>query len=283
MLPLLLRSARYGRTIAWCARFGRSCRGHFRDDSMARCRIGVLGVAAAVAVGIWVQPALGACGSWQKVAGPPVHGSLSGVSALSTTDAWAVGTSRLETLAERWNGSVWKRVPTPNPGGRHDWLRVVVSISPNDAWAVGGFGDGPNFASSGPLLLHWNGSVWHRRLIPVEARHASFADIAATSTHDVWIVGRSIGARPRALHYNGSRWTVSPAVNPPLGGELDAVAATSSSDAWAMGYENTVGHTVAEHWDGHAWHPKRFTSHPSIPPPSPPPPRQTPGRSVKAG
>src|SRR5215471_9597363 len=45
---------------------------------------------------------------------------LGGVAALSTTDVWAVGIfdqftqSGYKTLAEHWDGTKWKLVPTPN-------------------------------------------------------------------------------------------------------------------------------------------------------------------------
>src|SRR5437870_1586106 len=60
------------------------------------------------------------CGSWSVVPSPNVGtrpNFLYAVSALSDTDVWAVGrvsdsfTGR--TLAEHWDGTSWKVVPTP--------------------------------------------------------------------------------------------------------------------------------------------------------------------------
>jgi hypothetical protein len=50
-----------------------------------------------------------------------VRGSLAGVAATSASNAWAVGcancfTSTSKTLIVRWNGKVWRRVPSPSPG-----------------------------------------------------------------------------------------------------------------------------------------------------------------------
>jgi hypothetical protein len=58
---------------------------------------------------------------WRRVASPNPGGTigtvLSGVSAVSASDAWAVGAfdtpSGRESLARHWNGSTWERVPAP--------------------------------------------------------------------------------------------------------------------------------------------------------------------------
>jgi hypothetical protein len=206
---------------------------------------------AAVSV-VWAQPAMGSCGAWQKVAAAPgVHGGLFDVSASSATNAWAVGSARDRTLAERWNGSVWRRVPTPSPGGviiyRGDMLTAVVAIAPDDAWAVGRYGE---HVHGTPLLLHWNGVVWQRRTLPHAARHASLWDMTAISARDIWAVGSSRYGVTRTLHYDGSRWRVIPAVNRGPHATLLAVAATSADDVWAVGYTPA---TLTEHWDGHMW------------------------------
>jgi hypothetical protein len=57
------------------------------------------------------------------------------VSALATDDVWAVGdydhgdsSFAHFTLIERWNGSSWSQVPSPNPGGssHNNFLRGAV-------------------------------------------------------------------------------------------------------------------------------------------------------------
>src|SRR5947209_5481471 len=69
---------------------------------------------------------------------------LNGVSAGSTTDAWAVGSLccsgrhfGLGTLTERWNGVAWSVVPSPDSIFYDDVLKAVTDISPSNAWAVG--------------------------------------------------------------------------------------------------------------------------------------------------
>jgi hypothetical protein len=204
----------------------------------------VLAIAAAL---LWAEPALAAScvTSWQPVPSAPVHGSLADVSASSATNAWTVGTwGQKHTLAEHWNGSTWKQVPTPNPG-RRSFLSAVVAISPTDAWAVGQFG---NFGR-GALLVHWDGAAWHRVALPANGRRASLEDITAVSPSDIWIVGAtSLLLQTRTLHYNGSKWSVVPSVGTASGTLLLGVSAVSATDVWA------VGPAVVERWNGHAWH-----------------------------
>jgi hypothetical protein len=109
---------------------------------------------------------------WNKVASPNPGGTssgdasfLSGVSARSATDASAVGnytnatTGATETAALHWNGTKWKQVASPNPGGTtsntdFNYLQGVSADSVTDAWAVGIYTGGTT------LVLHWNGTSW---------------------------------------------------------------------------------------------------------------------------
>ena len=53
-----------------------------------------------------------------------------------------------QTLILRWNGTSWKRVPSPTPAGGA-FLLGVAAVSARNAWAVGG-----------GLILRWNGVTW---------------------------------------------------------------------------------------------------------------------------
>jgi hypothetical protein len=209
---------------------------------MARCRVGFLAVTAMAAMLVWAQPALGACGSWQVVPSARARGELTGVSASSASDAWAVGLSgRIRPMAEHWDGSAWTRVVVPPGVGR---LIGVAAISPTDAWAVGQFG----------VLLHWDGTALRLVKPPSQARRASLFDVTALSATDVWAVGRTDDpARVRILHYNGSAWRVIPGVSPArVRNALVAVSAASPTDVWAVGVFGQ-DKPLVEHWDGHAW------------------------------
>src|SRR5258707_2293432 len=100
------------------------------------------------AIGAVGSPAVPCTSSWSAADEPPNPGGLSGpdilngVTVLSSTNAWAVGSyfNRLadRTLIVHWNGSVWKGVASPNVGGvsRENFLTSVVAISARNIWAV---------------------------------------------------------------------------------------------------------------------------------------------------
>jgi len=105
--------------------------------------------------------------SWKQVASPSsdtADESLLAVSAVSASDAWAVGSFSSQTSSEspplilRWNGAKWRAVRTPVPHGSiSNDLTSVAAISAKSAWAVGSTQGGPR---QGPLLLRWNGARW---------------------------------------------------------------------------------------------------------------------------
>jgi hypothetical protein len=98
--------------------------------------------------------------AWAQVAGPQLiperYNPLSGVTALSKDDIWAVGgynkTSNLkqEALVMHWDGTRWRIVPSPQPK-YNQYLRAVAAISQDDILAVGGAGnDNCDFIVCGP-------------------------------------------------------------------------------------------------------------------------------------
>jgi hypothetical protein len=211
--------------------------------------------------------------SWTQVASPSPGGSdavssLSGVSALSASDAWAVGsygTVGLETLALHWNGISWTQVPTPSPGlpSAPSTLAAVSAVSASDAWAVGDYGN--LFYKT--LVLHWNGTSWAQVASPDPAGSKAanqLLGVTATSASSAWAVGcygsnvaKQGPQKTLALHWNGSAWTKAPTPNPGASGCLTAVAAVSPSNAWAVGWtEATLSgpeRTLVLHWDGSRW------------------------------
>lgn len=66
---------------------------------------------------------------------------LSGVAAISSTDAWAVGPPINGSTIQHWNGSAWTL--QPSPGGPNDtgWLLGAAAKSATNLWAVGTTGD----------------------------------------------------------------------------------------------------------------------------------------------
>jgi hypothetical protein len=101
---------------------------------------------------------------WSHVKSPnpsSEFNTLTDVSAVSPTDAWAVGIYRDEaemghTLALHWDGTTWSQVKTPNPGSIHNSLASLSAVSSKDVWAVGYYQE----AGTHALVLHWDGTRW---------------------------------------------------------------------------------------------------------------------------
>jgi hypothetical protein len=193
--------------------------------------------------------------AWKHMAGPNPGDCfacpLYGVAATSASDAWAVGytdiTGNSQSLIVHWNGTAWKRVPSPDPSPSSDVLYGAAATSASDAWAVGSAIVSGVYHS---LVVHWNGSAWTQ--VPSPALGGPLYGVAAISASDAWAVGSLPGGGTLTLHWNGTAWTQVPSPNPSGSVILFAgVAATSASDVWAAG---TAGsNTLIAHWNGTAW------------------------------
>ena len=180
---------------------------------------------------------------------------VSAVAVTSVRNAWAVG-GGLRTVILHWNGTAWKRAPSPGIAGS---LSSVAAISGGDAWAVGDTSTQPGRGA--PLILHWNGKAWKRVPSPNRGAGTVLDGVAATSAGDAWAVGYA-GMGPRTcrrcttliLHWNGKAWRRVPSPNPSIGSVLYAVTATSAGNAWAVGYTPSLARsTLILHWNGKAW------------------------------
>jgi hypothetical protein len=197
--------------------------------------------------------------NWQDVS-PGVGGYLFGVTAVSSSDAWAVGrTSGDLSLVEHWNGRQWTTVPSPNdPTAQVDVLQGVAAVSPTDIWAVG-----YATVNVGPpqdtLIEHWNGHTWSIVSSPNGGvSDNTLTSVTAISSTDVWAVGNYFNTTTNhhALlteHWNGRTWTIVPA--PGFGSDLlfTSVTSTDASHVWAVGHSTGQGGNLIEQWNGTRW------------------------------
>ena len=206
------------------------------------CGLVAGGLGLVVALTAAVPPA----GPWHGAAPPrktptALPNFLASVSAVSASDAWAVGNDT--GLALHWNGTHWVRTSVPHPSV----LNGVSALSASDAWAVGARG----LVRTTTLALHWNGSAWTRVPTPSPGKFADLMGVSAASPADAW----AVGVMPTlALHWNGTAWTQA-AIPHPAGRFLLGVSTLSASDAWAVG-SDTAGNTsktLVLHWNGTAW------------------------------
>jgi hypothetical protein len=242
--------------------------------SRAPVRLGVTLGAAAVAV-LMAGTASAATG-WVTV--PTVDPSATGntltaVSARTGTDAWAVGffanpaddTGR-DGLAEHWNGQRWQRFTVPSTLRFDEKLLAVGGSGANDVWAVGST-NMISFASTSPLIEHWNGTSWTRVPAPAATggSKSHLDGVVALSPTNAWAVGRSATARALVEHWDGTAWSIVPVPDPtpPAGSTLASalltgVSAVSPTDIWAVGSYALggialTGLTLTMHYNGTAW------------------------------
>ena len=205
---------------------------------------------------------------WRVVTSPNADSTgdsvLTSVDALGSTNAWAVGSSRTDTsrksLIQRWNGTSWTIVSSPNPGTLGNSLLGVEATAPNDIWAVGWKNSGNGLRS---LLLHYDGTGWTEgAAVPkVGTGDNVLTSISAVGNDDVWATGYYVDGtqyKTLTLHYNGTTWSHVPSHNGTDGTDiLMGVDASSPTNAWAVGFEYraALGHYVAstQHWDGSGW------------------------------
>jgi hypothetical protein len=194
---------------------------------------------------------------------------LTGVSAVSGRDAWAVGVRGISgadtsgTLIFHWDGAAWTLVNSPNPGSGTNLLEGVSAVSGSDAWAVGNYSSYYNPGTSRTLALHWNGTAWSKINSPTpNPNDLNFLQgVSARSGSDAWAVGNywnTTGlSRSLILHWNGTAWSKINSPNPgPTANRLSGVSARSGSDAWAVGDHDTAVSTTNSlilHWNGTAW------------------------------
>ncbi len=172
-------------------------------------------------------------GRWARVPSPTPQGAfnlkLTGVSVISSSDAWAVGYYSLEspgvpfqirTLTEHWDGQRWTIVPSPDPAG-HGLRRFsqldAVAATASGVWAVGTYAR-PG-AGSRTLTEFWNGSTWARVPSPTPPGRHPAATLSAV--------------------------TVLP------GGHAWAAGGYGATDPVDTGHG---GHTLIEYWNGLKWH-----------------------------
>jgi len=101
--------------------------------------------------------------AWTVVPSPTPTGTdnvdLAGVSAISSTDAWASGfqhsvlSGNNEPLVLHWNGSKWTIVPAPGRTGQSTTMFGVATLASGDVWVAGTFLGTGNQKTFEPYVL----------------------------------------------------------------------------------------------------------------------------------
>jgi hypothetical protein len=154
--------------------------------------------------------------SWTIVPSPHPGTSsfLTGVTAISSSDAWAVGYSSSggtdESLIMHWDGSTWTIVSSPNPTG-DTILNAVTAAAANDAWAVG-YTNPTRCSNGGPqcqgVIMHWDGTGW--TVVPSPNPPSTYLNdylgVTALPGEGAWAVGSTDFAWTLIAHWNGTAW-----------------------------------------------------------------------------
>jgi hypothetical protein len=203
------------------------------------------------------------------VGGQMTDNLLYGLSAVSATDIWAVGTYRnasnvYQPLAEHYDGTAWTLKDVPYVAGGNTIFAAVKPISSTTVWVVG-YQRYANDANNPSLTLamEYNGSIWTKfptyNANQFQNPNALLA-VAASSTNDVWAVGRWVDSTHAGHtlieHFDGTSWSLSASPNAyATGSRLYGVATLGPNAAWAVGYgwDGTKARTLIEQWDGASW------------------------------
>jgi tripartite motif-containing protein 71 len=204
--------------------------------------------------------------SWQVVSSPNPAGAtdsrFEGVSCVSSTSCTAVGYFQdhngTSTLVEKWNGTTWSIIASPNRTGyARNYLYGVSCVSSSECWAVGksAYTAEEEAAGKAPtaLLERWNGTAWSITMLsqpPTQLNAVS----CFSATSCMAVGGASDFASQR---WNGTSWTRFSVVVPTGGSavSLNGVACPAVSDCTAVGSYSSNGHTapLAERWNGSNW------------------------------
>ena len=129
-----------------------------------------------------------------------VTGSLFGVSCFGTSRCAAVGQRSGTaqgpggTLADKWNGTTWTVVTSPNPAGSAGArLDGVACTAAKNCLAVGDFRDGTS-GDTLPTAEKWNGTAWSLVTVPGPSgsTDAFLESVACSSTANCFAVGGSM-------------------------------------------------------------------------------------------
>jgi len=155
--------------------------------------------------------------AWSIVPSPNqgvgLNNALTGVSCTSSDGCIAVGTASNgtadQTLVERWNGTTWSIVSSPNTASiRNNDLNGVSCTSGVDCTAVGSASNG---IVDQTLIEQWNGTAWS--IVPSPNTSSTVANdlggVSCVSSTSCQVTGTAQNAGAAALFeaWNGTTWT----------------------------------------------------------------------------
>jgi hypothetical protein len=217
--------------------------------------------------------------AWTIVTSPSInaaqYNTLLSVTCASVSDCWATGyyrtgaagTNTNQTLVERWNGTSWTIVSSPNInlGATQSNYLFGIACAPAGAecWAVGNHYtiDG-GVVTDQTLAERWDGAAWaivtSSDVIVTKTNFLN--DVTCISESNCWAVGYytngSNSIQTLIEHWDGAAWNIVNSPSPSATQNyLNDVTCSSASDCWVVGYyhDGSGFKSLIERWNGTAW------------------------------
>jgi hypothetical protein len=139
---------------------------------------------------------------WSIVSSPNTsateNNALRGVTCVSASECWAVGyylaDNAAQTLIERWDGTSWSIVSSPNTSAtQSNFLLGVTCASASECWAVGYYYN--DNVISQTLIERWNGTSWEIVSSPNTSTkdYNALSGVTCVSASECWAVVCSVG------------------------------------------------------------------------------------------
>jgi len=189
------------------------------------------------------------------------------VECIGSTDCVAVGgwgdaalPAAFHTLVERWDGSTWSVMTSPDAtGSTNSQLQGVSCWSSDGCFAVGAAGVGSSATTFEPLTEKWDGTAWSTVAAPTSGLSSRLNGVSCTGDSFCQAVGSSNPVSPTVQaslteRWDGTAWSIDPSPNETTSTGLSGVSCLASDWCAASG-SGQFGTTqsVLEHWDGTDW------------------------------
>jgi sugar lactone lactonase YvrE len=199
--------------------------------------------------------------TWQVQAAPVPAGALESqlesISCDSASSCFAVGfyktaSEAFSTLTERWNGTEWAIVSSPNAGGvPKSYLYGVSCPSASNCWAVGRstYKAQEEFEGKKPIALleRWDGSEWS--ISAISEPPTQLKEISCPTTSFCLAVTSQEGLALQ--RWNGSAWAPQTVASPGSTATLKDVSCVAETACTLVGKAGTA--PLAERWNGSQW------------------------------
>jgi hypothetical protein len=188
--------------------------------------------------------------AWKVVSSPNAStfgNQLSGVACVTASECWAVGyystnpfSAPQQTLVEKYNGSSWSIVTSPNPTNGNPNLQAIACVNASDCWATGTSFNG---VADQTLIVHYNGSSWSLVSSPsVTGANSILTGVSCSAISYCVAAGyaNATGTTTLIEQYNGSAWNIVSSPNGSTSGQvinyLNGVTCSNAKFCVAAGY-----------------------------------------------